>query len=102
MKFTCRTVGSTLLAWGSSQYISDSGAQLFFASDEVVNVSRPSPNGLSIGNLTKLNKSDPAMIILESQLQFVVSDEYNSSQIICSNTANGIDVAINFNVGKKQ
>lgn len=99
--FTCRTVGSPLLGWSSSQYISESGVQLFFTSNDVVNASKPSPNRLSTGNLTKLNVSDPAMIIIESQLQLVVSDEYNSSQIMCSNTANGIDVAINFNVGKK-
>ena len=99
--FTCMTVGSTILAWSSSHYISDTGAQLFFASDESLNSSKPSPNGASIANLTMVNTSNLSMIILESQLQFYVSEEYNASQIICSNNANGVNVTISFTVGKK-
>ena len=67
----------------------------------MVGTTRPSPNGVSIGNLTKLNNSDPAMIILESQLHFNVSDQYSTSQIMCINTANGVNATISFNVGKK-
>jgi hypothetical protein len=30
-----------------------------------------------------------------------VSDQYSTSQIICINTANGVNATITFNVGKK-
>ena len=77
------------------------GADLFFSFREMVGNSKPSPNGASFANLTVVNASDLTMIILESQLHIVVSDQYNSSQIMCSNIASGRDVTLNFNVGKK-
>jgi hypothetical protein len=65
----------------------------------MVGTIRPSLNGASIGNLTKVNSSDP--IILESQLYFNVSDEHSTSQIICINTANGVNATLTLNIGKK-
>ena len=76
------------------------GDEVFFRSRETVGTRKQSPNGASFANLTKINDTDQTMITLESQLHIVVSDQYNSSQIICSNTGSGIDVPINFNVGK--
>ena len=102
LTFTCTTNGSPILAWSSSQYV---GSPLFFSSEDMVGTSRPSHNGASIGNLTNHTNltnldSNSTVIILESQLHFEVSDEYNSSQIICSNIASGMNVNIIFNVGK--
>ena len=102
MTFTCTTVGSSLLAWSSCHYISESGVQLYFSSSEdTVGTTKPSPNGASVGNLTKVDRSDQVNIILESALQFDVSDQYSTSQIICINNANNINATINFNVGKR-
>ena len=97
--FTCTTIGSPFLAWSSSQYIIGTGSTLFFSSSEDVGTTKISLNGASVGNLTKVNRSDP--IILESTLQFNVSDQYSTSQIICINTANGVNATTEFNVGKK-
>ena len=94
------TVGSPFLAWISDQYVSDMGAELFFTFRETIPLRKPSPNGASFANLTKVNASDQTMIMLESQLHIVVSNQYNSSQIICSNTGSGTNIPINFNVGK--
>jgi hypothetical protein len=99
LTFTCTTVGSQFLAWSSPHYVSENGSPLFFSSEDMVGTTRPSRNGASIGNLTKVNSSD--LIILESQLHFNVSDQYNTSQIICINTASGVNATITFNVGKK-
>jgi hypothetical protein len=100
LTFTCMTVGSPFLAWRSPHYVSESGSTLFFSmSEDMVGTTKPSRNGASIGNLTKVNSSDP--IILESQLYFNVSDQYSTSQIICINTANGVNATITFNIGKK-
>ena len=97
---TCTTVGSQFLAWSSPHYVSESGFPLFFSdSEDMVGTTRPSPNGASIGILTKVNSSGP--IMLESQLHFNVSDQYSSSQIVCINTANGVNVTTTFIVGKK-
>ena len=95
------TVGSPSLAWISEQYVSDMGAELFFTFRETAPLTKTSPNGASSANLTKVNASDQTMIMLESQLHIVVSNEYSSSQIVCSNTGSGTNVPINFNVGKK-
>ncbi len=100
LTFICTTNGSSSLAWISDQYISDTGAELFFTSGEIRH-NKTSPNGASFANLTKVNASDITMIMLESQLHIVVSGQYNLSQIICSNTGSGMNVPINFNVGKK-
>ena len=100
--FTCRTVGSPLLAWSSPHYISERGTQLFFSSSEdTVGTTRTSPNGASVGNLTQINRSDPINVILESILQFNVSDQYSTSEIICISTANDVNATINFNIGKR-
>ena len=100
LKFVCTTVGSPFLAWSSPHYVSESGSTLFFSdSEDTVGTTKPSLNGASIGNLTKVNSSDP--IILESQLHFNVSDQYGTSQIICINTANGVNATKTFIVGKK-
>ena len=100
LTFICTTVGSPFLAWSSPHYVSESGSPLFFsASEDIVGTPRSSLNGESIGILTKVNSSAP--IILESQLSFNVSDQYSTSQIICINTANGVNATTTFNVGKK-
>ena len=99
--FTCITSGSSSHEWISSQYIDDMpGDALFFVSRDPEGTRKDAPNGASFAILTMVNDSDVTMIILESQLHIVVSDQYNSSQIICSNTGSGTDVPINFNVGK--
>ena len=97
--FTCMTVGSQFLGWNSPHYISESGSPLSFTFEDMVGTTRPSPNGASVGNLTKVNSSNP--VILESTLQFNVSDQYSTSQIICINSAKGVNVTSDFNVGKK-
>ena len=61
----------------------------------MVQVSATSPK------LTKVDRSDPVNVILESTLQFNVSDQYSTSQIICINSANGVNATINFNIGKR-
>ena len=73
---------------------------MFLTSRETVGTRKPSPNGTSYANLTKVNATDQTMIVLESQLHIVVSDQYNSSQITCFNTGSGTNVSINVNVGK--
>ena len=98
--FTCRTIGSPLLTWSSPHYISESGSTLFFPLSDDIGTTKTSPNGASVGNLTNnVNNSDP--IILESTLLFNVSDQFSTSQIICINTANGVNATTVFNVGKK-
>ena len=98
--FTCTIVGSPFLAWSSRQYISESGSQLLFSSSEdMVGTTRTSPNGASVGNLTKINSSDP--ITLESMLHFSVSEQYSTSEIICINAANGVNATVSFSIGKK-
>ena len=99
LTFTCMTVGSPLLAWSSSHYISESGTQLSFSKEDMMGTTKLSPNDASVGNLTKVNSSDP--IILESTLHFNVSDQYSTSQIICINSANDLSTTINFNIGKR-
>lgn len=94
------TVGSLSLGWISHQYIGEMGAEISFSFRDVVGTSDRSPNGASFANLTNVDNSDITMIVLESQLHIMVSDAYNASQIICSNTGSGTDVSINFNVGK--
>ena len=101
LTFTCTTVGSTSLVWTSDHYISGMGADIFFSSREMVGSNKTSPNRASFANLTNINVSDLTMITLESQLHIVVSDQYNSSRIVCSNTGSGTSVPIDFNVGKK-
>ena len=100
LTFTCTTVGSPLLGWSSLQYVRESGSPLLFSqSQDTEGDTKPSPNGASVGTLTKVNISDP--IILESTLQFNVSDQYSTSQIICINIANGVNATTEFNVGKR-
>ena len=95
------TVGSSSLVWISSNHIGDKpGDEVFFISRETVGTRKQSPNGASFAILTKVNATDQRMIVLESQLHIVVSDQYNSSQITCSNIGSGTDVPVNFNVGK--
>ena len=99
MTFTCTTVGSPLLAWSSRHYVGKDGSTFFFYKSEDVGTTKPSLNGESVGNLTKVNSSNP--IILESQLHFNVSDQYSTSQIICINIASGVNATTVFNIGKK-
>jgi hypothetical protein len=99
LTFTCTTNGSSSLAWISDHYIGEMGAELVFTSGEIGS-NKTSPNGASFAILTKVNTSNLRMIMLESQLHIVVSDQYSSSQIICSNTGSATNVPINFNVGK--
>ena len=95
--FTCMTVGSPFLAWSSYHYVSETGSSLFFSSlEDMVGTTRTSLNGASISNLTNVDNN-----VLESTLYFHVSDQYSTSQIICINTASGVNATINFNVGKK-
>ena len=101
LTFTCTTVGSTSLVWTSDHYIGGMGADIFFSFRETVGSNEISPNGAGFANLTNINTSDLTMIMLESQLRIMVSDQYNSSQIVCSNTGSGTSVSINFDVGKK-
>ena len=100
--FTCVTVRSRSIAWSSDEYVSGSGNQLFFGVGERLGLTKPSPaNNASFAQLTGVNDSDTGMIVLESQLHIVVSNKYNSSEIICYNNAHGLNETINFNVGKK-
>ena len=100
LTFTCTTIGSTSLVWTSDHYIGDMGDDIFFSSSEMVGRNKTSPNG-AVANLTSVNASDLTMIMLESQLHIVVSDQYNSSQIVCSSIGSGTSVPIDFNVGKR-
>ncbi|MCG8620371.1 MAG: hypothetical protein MJE68_00010, partial [Proteobacteria bacterium] len=69
------------------------GARVVFRFRETVG--RNETNQASFANLTNVNASDQTMIMLESQLHiFMVSDQYNSSQIVCTNTGSGTSVPI--------
>ena len=81
--FTCTTSGSQIIAWSSVHYVSESGLEIFFGSDNTVGLLKLSPNNASVANLTMVDG-----LVLESELHIMVSSKYARSTVTCLTTLN--------------
>ena len=96
MTFTCTTSGSAILAWSSVHYVSESGLEIFFGSDNTVGLLKLSPNNASVANLTMVDG-----LVLESELHIMVSSKYARSTVTCFNNAQLVNASISFDVDEK-
>ena len=96
--FTRTTSGSPILVWSSIHYVSESGLQLFFGSEDTVGLLKHSPNNASVANLTMVDG-----LVLESELHIIVSSKYTRyrSTVTCFNNAQLVNASISFDVGEK-
>lgn len=94
--FTCTTSISQIIAWSSAHYISESGLQLFFGSDDTPGLLKRSPNNASIANLTMVDG-----LVLESELHIMVLSKYARSTVTCLNNDQIVNASISFDVGEK-
>ena len=96
--FTCATSQSEILAWGSVHYVSESGLQIFFGTEDTPGLLKQSTNIASVANLTMVDES---RLILESELHITVSSEYARSTVTCFNNGQRVNESISFDVGEK-
>ena len=94
---TCRTTGSTIIAWSSLEYIDRDGFQLSFLS---INDPGTIKNISNSGNFATLTVNDRVNEVLESQLHLM--NVTVMSTVICYNNDQGVNASItlSFRVGK--
>ena len=97
--FTCVTNGSASLAWISDDYIGRGGIQLEFASFDSpgkIARNRISPIGTQASLISKEIEENETQVILESQLDVIVTSDYPNPTIKCLNVDTGIQETTSF------
>ena len=92
ISFTCVTNGSASLAWSSDDYIGQGGVQLEFASYHDpgrIARNRASPIGTQAILVSKEIEENETQGILESQLNIVVTSDYQITIINCLHVNTG-------------
>ena len=95
--FTCKTNGS-VIAWISNEYIGIDGNQLELASMYTVGHTVTSTiNSKTFANLTMI-KGDQ---VIESQLHIMVSKDFPTANITCSDVSHGSSSSVRFELSCK-
>ena len=94
--FICETRGSSIIAWGSDEYIGPGGAQLQFA--EVSSASDVRRGiGNTIATLTD-NRIESGVRVLTSTLRVIASSMYPNPSVTCIHIDDETSRTANFNV----
>ena len=90
--FTCKTNGS-VIAWISNEYIGIDGNQLELASMYTVgHIVKSTINPKTFANLTMIKRDR----VIESQLHIMVSKDFPTANITCSDVSHGSSSSVQF------
>ena len=100
INFTCITRGSDILEWISDEYIGPGGdrLQILSASERTTAISNSNPDTIA----TRISvTTENGEVVIVSMLSILVSSQFHTATIICSNSDRGIIQNITFQtVGK--
>ena len=97
--FTCITMGSSILAWESRDYIGD-GIQLEFISIDSPGLTQQSGT-TTFATLDSVT-NDNGEIVLVSTLQITASSQFPTSSVACRHVDSGTLNSTTFNVASEQ
>lgn len=93
--FVCQTMGSSVIAWTSEEYIGSGGTQIQFAAG--VRSTNIQQIGTTIATLTG-DRMENGLQVLTSTLRVNVSSMYPNPSVTCHDVGNGTSKTANFNV----
>ena len=88
--FTCETMGSSVIAWRSEDYIEVGGTQLAFGTFNGVGDTQTSPiNSATIAILT-VNDVVDGVQVLKSELRITPLSKFSTSSVTCVHVSSGV------------
>lgn len=86
---TCRTRGSSALAWTSDEYIEPGGTRIEFGTFNDIGQTKRSPiNPNTVATLTRKTSED-GMDVLVSELRIITRSQFLNSSVTCIHVRNG-------------
>ena len=95
-EFNCTTIGSSIMAWYSEEYIGVNDLQILShnrAATVVSSVNNPSTIATRLSSTV-----ENGLPVIVSQLRIVVSSQYQTASVTCRNIATGISRTIEIQI----